>query len=219
MLWKQVIGSGEWPAELLPLWPLQYQPVIETPTLVIVGMNPAYAERDVRKCGERPITDTEVLLDPNGRAKLCTDTEFAKAPYFGPFGDFTKGTQLPGSVHLDMFAVRHTDQNDVKCALGLDAEWTQFALRQYEIFLGLLKEIDPPLIVVPNAYVSQKLHGNRELGAGDMSPDDGCHYIGLNGRKVPIFFSGMLTGQRAMDRYSRERLTHQVRAMISRLGY
>lgn len=116
MPWKETIDTGQWPATLRKLWPLQYQD-FDTPTLVFVGMNPAYAKA--------------------------------------------------------------------------------------------------PAIVVPNSYASHILC-NR-LRVGHMSPDHFCHHIRLDGLEVPIFFSGMLSGQHAMDVYSKERLIHQVRKVLRSL--
>ncbi len=116
-----------------------------------------------------------------------------------------------------LFAVRSTDQNAAKRALGLDGEWTGFAIKQFDIFRKLLEMVDPPVIVVPNAFASGILR--NALKAGEMSPEHGCHFIDLDNRQVPIFFSGMLTGQRAMDVYSRDRLIYQVRKMIVAAGY
>lgn len=215
MLWKEVIDSGTWPeADIPKLWPLEYQTGISTPTLVFVGMNPAYAKREPR---EKPITNTDVLLDPKGRTELCEDTRSPSSPYFRPFDWFVEKTSLPGWTHLDIFAVRHTDQSAVKRALGLDGQWTDFAIRQFMIFKGLLEQIDPPVIVVPNAFASRIL--SNALEAGEMSPEHGCHFLKLNGRQIPAFLSGMLTGQRAMDVYSRDRLIYQARKMIVSLGY
>lgn len=219
MLWKDTIDSGAWPESDLyeRLWPLQYPASIETPSLVFVGMNPAYTKRDDAKIQEKSIKDANLLLDADGRVKLCKDTECPPSPYFCPFDSFIEGTGLPRWVHLDMFAVKHTDQNAVKRALGMDGEWTDFAARQFDIFRKLLEQIDPPVIVVPNAYASRKMHEKFEVEK--MSPEHGCHFLKLNNRRVPVFFSGMLTGQRAMDVYSRERLVYQVRNMIMSIEF
>lgn len=217
MLWKEVIESDAWPNhenKLPKLWPLQYPTEIETPTLVFIGLNAAYTIRDQKATHEEEITDSRILLDPNGRSILCGgDTECPESPYFGAFNKFIEDTQLPSWTSVDIFAVKHTDQSLVKQVLGLDDKWTDFANKQFQIFMELLAMIDPPVIVVPNAYASRKLH--VKLNVSEMSPEYGCHFMPLNGRQVPIFFSSMLTGQRAMDVYSRERLIYQVRKMIT----
>lgn len=215
MLWKETIDTEQWPATLRKLWPLQYQN-FDTPTLVLVGMNPAYAKRDERIRQETQIEDTSILLDENGSDKLCKEARFADAPYFHSFDSFIKDTPLKHWAHLDIFAVRETNQKLVRSALALDNEkWTDFAEKQFGLFLDLLKQVKPPAIVVPNSYASHILCSR--LGAGRMSPDHFCHHIRLDGLEVPIFFSGMLSGQHAMDVYSKERLIYQVRKVLRSL--
>jgi hypothetical protein len=216
-LWKEVIDNGTWPAVLPKLWPAQFEPTIDTPTLVFIGMNPSFAKRDSDRAEEKEIEDTSVLSLEDGRSLLCKDITFAQASYFKYFDDFVQGTRLK-QVHLDMLAVRHTSQDEVRKALCLDGKWSSFAMKQFAIFQKLLERIDAPVIVVPNAYASHKLKSSG-LIVGEMAADHGCHWLQLNGREIPIFLAGMLTGQGAMDEYSRQRLICAVRRMIASLGY
>lgn len=43
-----------------------------------------------------------------------------------------------------------------------------------------------------------------------LDEDLGCQYFEFDGERIPIFFSGNLTGQRALDKGSRQRLKWQI---------
>ena len=117
---------------------------------------------------------------------------------------------------VDIFAVRETNQSVVETALGLNGDWTDFAMKQWAVFMDLLEQLDPPAIVVPNAKASRILQD--ALKAGDMCEQSLCHFLRLNGRDVPIFFAGMLSGQHAMDVYSKARLEYVVRKKLCSMG-
>lgn len=217
MLWKDTIDAGQWPSELQRVWPLQYAP-IPTPSLLFVGLNPSYTLRDEAARQERPIDErnTSVLMETNDVEALCEDNVVAENPYFRPFEAFIKGTPVKHWAHVDIFAVRETNQSVVETALGLNGDWTDFAMKQWAVFMDLLEQLDPPAIVVPNAKASRIL--KDVLKAGDMCEQSLCHFFRLNGRDVPIFFAGMLSGQHAMDVYSKARLEYVVRKKLCSMG-
>lgn len=112
--------------------------------------------------------------------------------------------------HIDLFVYRQTKQKDF---LGLIRDkkkvLNEFGRDQLDIFLEALKEIHPFVIVVSNAGSSGII---REHFKDRISFDEeqGFHWLDLGDRKVPIFFSSMLSGQRALDTGSYERLRWHV---------
>ncbi len=122
--------------------------------------------------------------------------------------------------HIDLFAVRERSQEELTKLLEIGSNGvggSAFARRQLEISLELLERLQPMVVVVANALASAKLrhHWAEKEAIDDWSGDEtfkkkGNHEIELNGRRTPVFFSSMLGGQRALDKYSRERLVWQV---------
>jgi hypothetical protein len=72
----------------------------------------------------------------------------------------------------------------------------------------LIRKINPITIVVANVSASKIF---EEIFVATFNDKLGHHEIMLNNnRKIPVFFCSMLTGQRAMDSYSFERLKWQI---------
>jgi hypothetical protein len=82
-----------------------------------------------------------------------------------------------------------------------------FGQKQLEISLRMIEEAKPICIVVANALASDIYLKNRNPR---FMPSRGCNEADIDGRSVPLFFSSMLTGQRALDRHSRKRLVWHV---------
>ena len=81
----------------------------------------------------------------------------------------------------------------------------QFALDQISIFKDALTAVNPKCIVVTNASGSEII---REQFDVNLQWDNkrGFHWFKYGDAKIPIFFTSMLSGQRALDRWSYERL-------------
>lgn len=203
-LWRSTVEESQWPEQLDRLWPMQY-PVLRKGAAVIVGMNPSHDKGNVKD---------EELLAFNGKGQpkfdsatvrediLERERESVKThPYFGKFDELLHHDRWS---HVDLFAVRHTTQADVVKALKLDAQKSlklRFALKQLEASLSLVDALTPRMVLVVNGFASRLLRyrfGFIEASAAE----DGVHR--RNG--IPWFFSGMITGQRALDQSSCERL-------------
>lgn len=80
-----------------------------------------------------------------------------------------------------------------------------FAEEQLKLSLKLIADTEPVIIVVINAEASRIL---RDKWEGCLSFDDklGTYLIQLDERRVPVFFSSMISGQRALDKGSFDRL-------------
>jgi len=108
---------------------------------------------------------------------------------------------------LDLFLVRKTSQCDVQ---ELIKQFDKFKSLQINLFLESIERINTKFVCVLNAGASKHLceHLNEEQTALTFK------YKG----KV-LFFAGMLSGSRAMDRFSRERLRLNMREVITHLGF
>lgn len=170
-------------------------------SLLFVGINPSYSEAD--------------------KDLIYYDGTEGSHPYFKRFKELAKSANIPWS-HLDMLFVRETEQKALDKLLqkdkGVDFVWQQLQLAQ-----RLLDAAQPAAIVVCNTKARQFLGLDKgedgsnawldlKARTGGMAWDDTLGTYRYRG--VPTFFSGMLTGQRALDKGSFERLEWHLRRAL-----
>lgn len=107
--------------------------------------------------------------------------------------------------HIDLFFFREEDQKKAIPLIYPKEKLTPFAKDQLQISLGLIDCINPELILVANALASRIILGQLEKEL-NWEESLGTYTLLVKGKKVPIFFSGMLGGQRPMDKGSLKRL-------------
>ena len=117
-----------------------------------------------------------------------------------------------------MFAIRETNQKTSAASLykkqsDKSIKLSEFGEAQFRIFEELLELAEPNVVVIANAAASEIYQWiRRESLAFDN--ENGYHLDRIGQREVPVFFTSMLTGQRALDLGSRRRLFwHLARAL------
>lgn len=164
--------------------------------LLFIGINPSLTrnKEELKKLiGTKPDFGTE---------------ENKEHKYFKKFIEIAKATQLPWG-HLDIFYLRETSQNSVKDLLkrenSIDFLNQQWVLTK-SILDTLLQGSEKRIVVVSNAFARDIIMGNvNGLSEGYTLEFD--EKIGTYKYKNTIFFfTSMLTGQRALDKGSFERL-------------
>lgn len=216
-IWVETINAGRWPQDIPCRWPMQY-PTLHADRLLFVGFNPSFSVRALRTGDDATLINVGDLDDRDLiQQRIAAEAHWRRPeslyPYFVPFADFGLHWE-----HLDVFGVRERDQDKVRKALGLheDRPWSPFAERQFEVFEDLLASLRPTGIVVVSplgsTLLSKRWSQSGRLGfaehAGNGLLEDGT-------RRIPVFFASMLSGQRAMDRFSRARLIHEVRHVFA----
>lgn len=153
-------------------------------------------------------TDTILFLGMNPSYKPGTDGGFYEEYghwYFNRIKDVTNEvnkrmlTSFP-FAHHDIFFVRDTSQARV---LDMKAEMGDFFKTQMDISKELIAASHPKLIVVVNAGAS-KIFQNEMCVWRPSSPEQwndelGVDYISVCEIRMPVLFTGMLSGQRALD--------------------
>ncbi|MEW6046607.1 MAG: hypothetical protein AB1609_09010 [Bacillota bacterium] len=211
-LWKDTLEPGPWPPALDKLWPIQYPP-LRSGAVLFVGLNPsADLEHPVVKeyAPDLRIERASQLDDERIASRVLELEAEARRrhPFFRPFNELAPDGNWE---HLDVFAVRATQQNVLKEALQLDQGGSHFARRQFRVFVRAVEQLQPMAIVVVNALASELIQRGGPVPDNCFHEEKGYHVWSLRGRPTPVFFSGMLTGQRALDRYSRDRLGWHIR--------
>lgn len=129
--------------------------------------------------------------------------------YFKAFDQFTKDCNLKVWDHLDLFLMRETNQKHALEDVGYSNKNTklnEFGESQIELFKLTVEKLNPKVIVVINATASTIISTHLS----SMSPTKSMY------KNIPVFLAGMLSGQRAMDRYSKQRLIEEVRREVAK---
>ncbi|MEZ5987452.1 MAG: hypothetical protein R3B94_16030 [Hyphomonas sp.] len=197
------------------LVPKYFEPLNKN-TIAFVGFNPSFVEDRTKeffrtKGFELNSIREHYLWANRDEFQRAVDDEFS-AHSRNEYAFFAQHRELASYLgytnwdHIDLFQFRETSQEH---GLELLARNGQFRSEQLEMFERVLEIASPKLIVVANAKASEILKDRWQVGTVDAA--SGCHLHTVSNRPVPVFFSGMLTGQRALDVHSRERLFWHVR--------
>ena len=159
--------------------------------LMFIGLNPSFSERSDKK------SHFYELYSP--------DHEIHS--YFKKFPLIANSLNLDWA-HLDLLYLRQTNQRGVE-KLIRNKVGLAFIVEQYTLSKKILEESCPKIIVVNNSF-SRKLFGYHNSDGENtwmgynlvLNQNWGTHEITnknspLNG--VPVFFTSMLSGQRALD--------------------
>ena len=132
-------------------------------------------------------------------------------PYFEAAIKFFKkdvGIQeLETPVFHDLYPVRHTKQKEFVQFIKHE-ENKEFREKLDEATKELIDGIMPDIIVIANAKAS-KLMQKIFFGRNEYNGETKLTYE-LDGKKTDMIFSSMLSGQRALDTYSRSRLAREI---------
>jgi hypothetical protein len=191
----------------------------KTGALLFVGLNPSFLQSGwkqlLKHLGYPHLNPKEFFSWPSPAGfdiKLSLKLEqLARKHYrfFGPHRDLEK---LLGHRwdHFDLFALREKSQKAIKSII-LSKRGTltlsDFGLAQFEVFESLLELAKPAAVVIVNAFASQ-IYANQRKPTPDV--EVGYYRDSVGGHPFPVFFSGIITGPRPLDRYSKQRLFWQV---------
>ncbi|WP_345969097.1 hypothetical protein WCX72_06865 [Sulfurimonas sp. HSL1-6] len=211
-LWNQAALS-----ETLGRQPLYYHELKKNAVL-FVGINPSFSSKGfesyLKDSNDFSQMDPETFYKhPNTNFDINKSIEIEnearkKYSYFKKFHVIDEDYE-----HIDLFLIRETNQAKLKGIIFTKGEMLSvFANKQIDIFHRILLEINPRVIVVANALASQIIQTKFDT---KIDNEKGCHILPLNGKAVPIFYTSMLTGQRALDTFSFERLKWHVHYVMA----
>lgn len=204
--------------------PMQYR-APQPGSLVFVGMNPSFSSKGWRSLVRR---STMPELDPHAFFQWPSPQDFdvrlahklealahENYPFFAPHRALAQALETSWE-HFDIFAYRETEQAKMRTLAllpGDKIELTDFGLAQFALFEELLQLSRPAAVIVVNALASQ-VYLTKRSPVFDSSV--GFYRDSISKSEFPVFFSGMLTGARALDRFSKDRLFWQVANAIGK---
>jgi hypothetical protein len=222
---SKTISVDDLNQEILNLWdtekreselvPLLY-PEFQKGALLVVGLNPSFSTKGIRKnikdvkrfehidniqeyflWEKYSIEKYDELIDIEKEAKK-------KYNYFNRIKDLSECMKLPWE-HIDLLCVRDTNQKNIENLIKSDRD---FIKKQINITLRLIKRLEPKIILINNAFCSKILKERLDLKIND---ELGTYLH----KSIPVFFSGMLSGQRALDIGSYERLKWHMKFAVN----
>jgi hypothetical protein len=193
-----------------------YPKEIKEDGIIFLGINPSISE-----------SDREQVLSDGENAKQSYDLHGANKyhSYFNKFIEISEKTGLDWT-HFDVLYIRETKQSKVgdilKSKEGLNFIYRQCMITK-NIIDGLIEK-EPKKIFVVNNTLARRLLGKDKSVDGkrniwmdyDFEWNDTIGTYLLNGH--PFFFTSMLTGQRALDLGSFERLIWHINFVANKIN-
>lgn len=187
---------------------------INKEAILFIGINPAFS-----KSRKDEIINREIEFYP------IISEEIKDITYFEKFKDIAKYCNNAVWSHLDLFFLRETNQELIE---KLSYDHVDFLQAQLDISFDIINQAVPKIIVVSNSLASeffgkrkQKHFNFAKIWLGfdldfekDFDNEIGTYKIQIAGKCIPIIFSSMLSGQRALDLGSFERLKWQIKKIL-----
>lgn len=188
-------------------WAFHYDHDEENSDVLFVGLNPSYKENSGKTNG---------VFDKSAQHR-----------YFRPFQiihneliETVRTDNYKKWTHIDVLAIRETNQNQIKIILSKEKD---LVLEQVLLAKERILHIKPTVMVVCNTMARELIRQDsiEENGFGmgfklDFNEEFGSHTINNAPelKHTHVLFSSMLSGQRALDLGSRERLVWQIKRIL-----
>ena len=170
--------------------------------LLLVGINPSFDESFKGSC------TSVVRVSDNGGYQH---------PYFVKPKKLNDDIGIGSFSHVDMFSVRTRHQYVVQAIVN-DPDSQGFVEEQLGLFRNIVDGASPRAIVVINALASNLIRTRRALGPLDYDEDLGVDMCKIGEKRVPVFYSGMLSGAHAVDNGSFNRLIWHIKYVLNMLS-
>lgn len=175
--------------------------IILEDSLLFLGINPSYSIK------KQPADSFNVFYDYSQSGE--------EHSYYKKFAQISKRVNV-GWSHLDMLYYQETAQSSY-FTLQQSEEGRAFIEKQLGITKLILEKSRPKIIIVSNA-LSRELFLHNLSFNGSFDENFGTFRISegaLSG--TPVFFTSMLTGKRALDNGSFERLVWHIEFVLRKI--
>lgn len=211
-LWKKFGGAQVLVPHLLPKIQIN-------PDVLFIGMNPSHRLDWIQKVLESNKQDfnsygVDELFSYPGESLakrlpyITLMEEYARdnVQYYRVLDDLVSKCGYKSWTHLDLFLNRETEQGKFLKIIEYNESnnyFNEFGLEQLNLFKKAFNKLKPKIVVVNNATASVII---SQLFTGE-----GVTKTCIKYQNVTIFLGGMLSGQRAMDRFSKLRLINEIK--------
>ncbi len=157
--------------------------------LLFIGMNPSFSEK---KPGNNNLVN--YYIQPSDQPE-----QYLR--YYKPLNELAAKVEMEWT-HWDLFYLQETKQHTVK-------QFDKNLDEQFELSMEIIRLADPKMIVVNNAHASGLIY--EAMKKPELDKAIGTYKFNIHDDfSVPIFFCSMLSGQRAMDTHTKERLAWHI---------
>ena len=176
------------------------------------GMNPSLLDSTNESISRTTPPDKNLIEElEKAQKNMHTQIQYFKRP-IKFFKEEVIIPELRKPIFHDLYPVRHTNQKEFVQFIEHD-ENKEFREKLDEATKELIDGIMPEIIVIANAKASELMQkiffGDSEAEKIKLNGETKRTYK-LNGKKTDMIFSSMLSGQRALDTYSRSRLAKEI---------
>lgn len=183
------------------------QDIVLKNSIMFIGINPSFNKNSTENSGEF------YNIEQQGESH----------PYFNKFKEISKNSNHHWT-HFDFLFFRETNQKYINELLKTK-NGVEFILKQLEISKKVLCESKPKILIVSNTMAryfmgfEKNQDKTQDVWMGfDFQFDEklGTHKIinNLELENTPVFFTSMLTGHRAIDNGSFERLKWHINFIL-----
>jgi len=123
--------------------------------------------------------------------------------YYKQLNNFAKSCGAQNWAHTDTFLIRNTNQKQMLHDVFNEKDLNQFGLEQIDLFKQMIDRVKPKKLVVLNASASNIFNQYIANSKTNLAM--------LKMGSTEVYFAGMLSGQRCMDRYSQLRLIESLK--------
>ena len=184
------------------------------PDLLFIGINPSITKKTRGKIKKENynienIHNQEIIDEIKTQDESLRDT----LPYFNKIQNMVNNNEIERYECIDLFYERKTSQKKILAiSKNNSVELSDFGEKQFEITKKVIEKINPKIIVVINALASKIFRNKYNIADNDFDAEIGTYKKKIfNDQETIIFFSGMLSGQHALDNESFNRLKWHIK--------
>jgi len=198
--------------------PLLIPDIDDEINFLLIGMNPSHRINwNSKKIKANPnifgdetiesLLDWNVNITKDKIKKIIALENLARKEdkqYYKSLSNFSNSCGEKKWTHIDTFLCRKTKQEEMLKDVFNGNELNEFGKAQVTLLKEFIYKLKPKKIVVLNAKASlifQKYIANDESNKSMIKMDG-----------IIVYFAGMLSGQRCMDRYSQYRLIESIKS-------
>ena len=186
------------------------------PDLLFIGINPSITKQTRGKIKKdnysiKNIHNQEIINEIKTQDESLRET----LPYFNKIQDMVNNNEIEKYECIDLFYERKKTQSELLSISknnGDSVELSDFGEKQFEITKKVIEKINPKIVVVINALASKIFRNIYNIADNDFDDEIGTYKKKIfNDQETIIFFSGMLSGQHALDNGSFNRLKWHIK--------
>lgn len=189
--------------------------------ILFIGLNPAFQKIEethkkfINYSFNSDIENEEIhYFTKINKDSKDPSNDFYYGKYFNLLHNFAKKLGEDVFEHCDLFLMRETDSKAVKRMVeNNDGGLTEFGLEQLNILKSHIANLNPKVIIIPNAMAAE-YYRQIILQNSKTDSEKGIYYSEINNKKIPTILCGSWQYGR-LDKYTEAILIRHIKSAIS----